>query len=218
VQEKQLSLLSILNETFMNLHLRCFCPPDEYRVFSKLSAIMLTGWRHDVSKGTATRENRRITDFLSFCNKMAKGFGTVSDRPGEEICADFECSMSEYEAAIFVFEHSAVYYSKLCDNSDEQAETAILSALLAKRLYQSLILPDLEILMETETGIYFRDLGGDLSVADSAALICRIFADSKRIVYVDTQEQWAELVHDDGVFLHFASITDSEINQIKATI
>lgn len=197
--------------------MRCFCPLDEYQAFLKISGMIMTGWRYDRSKEMVTQENRRIADFLSFCHKMTEGSGAVSDKPGQEILMDFACTMSEYEAAIFIFEHSAVYHSKQSDNSDEKAETAILSALTVKRLRQSLLLPDIEILLETEAGIFLKDLDkGNLTITNSAELVCRIFADSKRIFYEDTEKQWAELVHENGVFLRFAPIADDEINrQIK---
>jgi hypothetical protein len=201
----------------MNLHLRFFCPFDEYYEFLKILRMIMIGWHHDGPGKTVTREDRCIVDFLSFCSKMVEGSGAVSGRPGKEISVDFECTANEYDAAVFILEHSAIYHSQLPGNNNENAETAILSALIVKRLRRSPVLPDLEILMETETGIFLKDLdGGNVSIADSAELVCLIFADSKRIFYENTGKQWAELVHENGVFLRFASISDDEINRIKA--
>jgi hypothetical protein len=78
---------------------------------------------------------------------------------------------------------------------------------LQKDWGKSLILPDIEVLKETENGIFLKDLDKDnVSITDSAELVCRIFACNKRIFYENTENQWTELVHDNGVFLRFAPI------------
>jgi hypothetical protein len=193
----------------MNLHLRCFWPLDEYQTFSKIMGMMVTGQHYDRLEKAETKEDRRVADFLSFCKKLSEGSGVVSDRPGKDIFVDFECTLNEYETAILVFEFGARFYSKLSDNSDENTENAILSSLIAKRLKKSLILPDIEVLNETESGIFLKDSDkGNISITNSAELVCRIFACHKRIFYEDTENQWAELVHDNGVFLRFAPVDD----------
>ncbi|MDR1340421.1 MAG: hypothetical protein LBK58_10270 [Prevotellaceae bacterium] len=187
----------------MNLHLRFIWPLEEYQLFLKIFGMMMTGRQHDRLK------HQLVADFISFCKKMMEGSGVVSDRPGEEIFIDFECTTSEYEAAVFVFKHGAQFYSKLSDNSNENTDNAILSALIAKRLGNSIILPDIEVLEETENGIFLKDLDkGNISITNSAELVCRIFAHNKRIFYEDTENQWTELVHDKGVFLRFAPVDD----------
>jgi hypothetical protein len=193
----------------MNLHLRCFWPLEEYQTFLKILTMMVTGRHHDRLEKAETKEDRLVARFLSFCNKLTAGSGAVSDRPGEEVFVDFECTASEYEAAIFVFEHGARYYSKLSDSSDENTDNAILSALIAKRLGKALILPDIEILEETESGIFLKDSdNGNVSITNCAELVCRIFACNKRIFYEDMEKQWVELVHDNGGFLRFAPVDD----------
>jgi hypothetical protein len=193
----------------MNLHLRCFLLIEEYQEFLKIFKMMMIGRQHDRSEKTVTREDRLVDDFISFCNKLTEGSDTLSDRPGEEVFVDFECTASEYEAAIFVFEHGARFYSKLSDNSDENTESAILSSLIAKRLGKSLILPDIEVLKETESGIFLKDSdNGNISITSCAELVCRIFACNKRIFYEDMEKQWVELVHDNGIFLRFAPVDD----------
>jgi hypothetical protein len=204
----------------MDLHLNCFCPLDEYREFLKISRMIMLGRLNDRLQKTALLEDRRIDDFLSFSGKLLKGSGVVSDQPGREIFICFECTMCEYDTAIFVLQKSAIYYSKFSENNDKNTEMAILSVLMAKRLRDSLVLPDLKILLDTETGIFLKDLDkGNITITNSAELVCRIFAESKRIFYEDTEQQWAELVHDNGAFKHFAPIVDDEINQqIKANL
>jgi hypothetical protein len=193
----------------MDLHLRCFWPLEEYQTFFKIMNMMATGLHHDRLEKAETKEDRLVDDFFFFCKKLTKGSGVVSDRPGEKIFVDFECTASEYEAAVFVFEHGARYYSKLSDNSNENTDNAILSAMIVKRLGNSIILPDIEILKETENGIFLKDLDkGNVSITNSVELVCRIFACHKRIFYEDTENEWAELVHDNGVFLRFAPVDD----------
>ncbi|MDR1180681.1 MAG: hypothetical protein LBL13_01705 [Bacteroidales bacterium] len=103
----------------MNLHLRCFWPLEEYQTFLKILKMMMIGRQYD------RLEDRFVADFLSFCKKLTEGSGVVSDGPGEEVFVDFECTMSEYETAVFVFEHGPRFYSKLSDNSDENMDNAI---------------------------------------------------------------------------------------------
>jgi hypothetical protein len=205
-----------MTATEINLHLRFFCPLDEYQEIMKIFKMIMIGRSSEKADRTATREIPYIADFLSFIHKMTEGSGIVSDKPDQEVFADFECTGAEYEAALFIAEHSAAHHSTLCGNSNRNAETAIHSALFAKRLRQSPVLPDIEILLESEEGVFLKDLDrGNVSITNSAELVCRIFSHSKRIFYMDTEKQWAELVHSNGVFERFAPVSDREINRIS---
>jgi hypothetical protein len=200
-----------------SMHFYFFYSLDELNEIASLLKMILIGRHHEQVTKAFTPENLYIAGFISFCEKMIKSSVLFSDKPGQEMFANFECDFDEYEAALFIFEHSAVYHSQLDDNRDKNADTAIHSALIAKRLRQALVLPDLAILVESEEGIFLEDSGrGKISVADSAELLCRIFAEHKRIFYMDTEKQWTELVHSDGVFQHFAPVADSEINRMTA--
>jgi hypothetical protein len=86
--------------------------------------------------------------------------------------------------------------------------------LIKKRLLQAIVLPDMELLEKTEGGIFLKDLDrGNISITNSAELVCQIFSENNRIFYEDTEHLWTELVHDNGVFLRFAPITDHDIMQ-----
>jgi hypothetical protein len=68
--------------------------------------------------------------------------------------------------------------------------------------------------MKTENTIFLKDLDrGNISITNTVRNLFAVFAENKRIFYEDTEKQWAELVHDNGVFLRFEPITDYDILQ-----
>jgi hypothetical protein len=70
---------------------------------------------------------------------------------------------------------------------------------------------DLEILKQTQKEVFLKDLDlGSCSVTNDAGNVCKKFAHIKRIFYMDSMQEWAELKHENGVFKKFFPVQDHD--------
>jgi hypothetical protein len=195
----------------VSLHFRSFCLLEEYREAQDMMEMIQSGWESEYLKMNET-ENFQIQYILSFAKKMTEGSNVVSDKPDKEVFMDFNCTAAEYAATFKCFNHIAVSCSQLPDLIDEYADMAILINLFCKRLKEGLLVPDIEILLQTDDAVYLKDLNnGKISITDSAEFVSQYYADCGRIFYVDTQNEWAEIIHDCGAFQRFAPVLDRKI-------
>ncbi|MDR2119544.1 MAG: hypothetical protein LBP64_01535 [Tannerella sp.] len=202
----------------VTLHFRFICPLEEYREVQTLITMIGIGREADLMEINETAD-RQMGNILSFGKKMTEGTKVVSDEPGKEISIHFKCTASEYAAIFKCLNHGAIFYSQLPHEQNINADKAILATLFRNRLRDALLVPDIELLMETDDAIYLKDTGkGKVSITQSAEFISQYYADCGRIFYVDTESRWAEIVHRQGNFMRFDSIEEEEILQLIATL
>ena len=106
-----------------------------------------------------------------------EGSGIVSDEPGRQVFVDFESSADEYAIADYNFGFSAEFFSKQPSLTNKLADKAIMFALFRKRLKESILMPDVEIILETDDTIFLKDMdNGNISITNSAEMVCCIYS------------------------------------------
>jgi hypothetical protein len=133
-----------------NLHFRFFCPIEEFNEINSIITMINIGWTADMSKTLDTKENKNTRNFLSFAQKMRDGSSDIPDDPEKEVFIDFEASIEEYAAADFIINYSATYHSQQLEYADENINKAILFAMFRKRLNESILEPDWNLIDEDD--------------------------------------------------------------------
>jgi hypothetical protein len=198
----------------ITLRFRSFCPLEEYQeaqhLFELVRALQETG-----QSDTNDPETIWIRYTLSFAKKMTEGSRVVSSEPDNEVFMDFKSTAAEYAAAFRSLTLGAEFYSRIPSGQDIDADKAILNSLFTNRLKDALLVPGIEVLLETDAAIYLKDLNnGKISITDAAEYVSQYYYKSGCIYYADAENKWAEIVHQHGLFHRFAPIRDEDVQRI----
>ena len=150
-----------LQKSTLTLQFPFFCPLEVFREVIIVIAIMNLRRQTENEEMNENQELYVRRNFISFGEKIMEGAVVVSGKPGTEVSIDFESTAEEYAIAGHNSGSSTQFYSKQPGLTDKYADKAILLALFRKKLKESFLTPDVEILPETGNTLFLKDINKD---------------------------------------------------------